>query len=300
MSSKSLSPECSAIVSSKGVLQECHLSVSSQGVPQVGWLQIVTNKYYINLCFSTYVSAFGFVGFILFLLVLPCHLAGNSCRLVFCTKNSQKLHRGAWRRDSNIQERQFQKSKVWGFHSHHGKKKVHLSKLTVCFVRRYFRWLGMIGVFPCLAASQFDRRENVIRFGTCAWTSRPNSSCWCFLAVFVQVPCLYHSEGTSNWLPFPCSFTHNKFKGQNCDDFWLRPVTDLSLSLYIYTVCKFINTVCSIYSDAHHEPVKDSQRLSLWFAGRYHDLIVNMLVACGLLSSISLAFWTPKWLWSSP
>ena len=55
VSSKGVSPVRSAIVSSKGVLQECHLSVSSQ---QVGSLE--------NLCFSTYVSAFGFVGFILF------------------------------------------------------------------------------------------------------------------------------------------------------------------------------------------------------------------------------------------
>ena len=47
MSSKSVLPERSAIVSSKGVLQECHLSVSSQGVPQVGSLEIVTNKYSI-------------------------------------------------------------------------------------------------------------------------------------------------------------------------------------------------------------------------------------------------------------
>ena len=46
-SSKSVLPERSAIVSSKGVLQECCLSVSSQGVPQVGSLEIVTNKYQI-------------------------------------------------------------------------------------------------------------------------------------------------------------------------------------------------------------------------------------------------------------
>ena len=45
MSSKSVLPERSAIVSNKGVLQECHLSVSSQAVPQVGSLEIVTNKY---------------------------------------------------------------------------------------------------------------------------------------------------------------------------------------------------------------------------------------------------------------
>ena len=53
-----------AIVSSKGVLQECHLSVSTQGVSQMGSLENVRNKY--CLCSSTYVSAFGFVGFILF------------------------------------------------------------------------------------------------------------------------------------------------------------------------------------------------------------------------------------------
>ena len=67
VSSKSVLPARSAIVSSKGVLQECHLSVSSQGVPQVGSLETVT-IISINLCFSTYVSAFGFVGFILFFL----------------------------------------------------------------------------------------------------------------------------------------------------------------------------------------------------------------------------------------
>ena len=42
MSSKSVLPERSAIVSSKGVLQECRLSVSSQGVPQGGSLEVVT------------------------------------------------------------------------------------------------------------------------------------------------------------------------------------------------------------------------------------------------------------------
>ena len=64
VSSKSVLPERCAIVSSKGVLQECHLSVSTQGVSQVGSLENVRNKY--CLCSSTYVSAFGFVGFILF------------------------------------------------------------------------------------------------------------------------------------------------------------------------------------------------------------------------------------------
>ena len=65
VSSKSVLPELCAIVSSKGVLQERRLSVSSQGVPQVGSLENLIDKY--CLCSSTYVSAFGFVGFILFL-----------------------------------------------------------------------------------------------------------------------------------------------------------------------------------------------------------------------------------------
>ena len=58
---KSVLQEPCALVSIKGVLQECHPSVSSQGV---GSLENVTNKY----CFysSKDVSAFGFVGFILF------------------------------------------------------------------------------------------------------------------------------------------------------------------------------------------------------------------------------------------
>ena len=70
VSSKSALPERCAIVSSKGVLQECHLSMSSQGVPQVGSLENVIDKY--CLCSSTYVSAFGFVGFILFLMQNAC------------------------------------------------------------------------------------------------------------------------------------------------------------------------------------------------------------------------------------
>ena len=64
VSSKSVLPERCAIVSSKGILQECHLSVSTQGVSQGGSLENVRNRY--RLCSSTYVSAFGFVGFILF------------------------------------------------------------------------------------------------------------------------------------------------------------------------------------------------------------------------------------------
>ena len=67
VSYKSVLQEPCALVSSKGVPQECHLCVSSQGVAQVGSLENVTNKY--CLCSSTYVSAFGFVGFILFLLL---------------------------------------------------------------------------------------------------------------------------------------------------------------------------------------------------------------------------------------
>ena len=64
VSSKSVLPERCAIVSSKGALQEYHLSVSTQGVSQVGSLENVRNEY--CLYSSTYVSAFGFVGFILF------------------------------------------------------------------------------------------------------------------------------------------------------------------------------------------------------------------------------------------
>ena len=65
VSSKSVLQECQVRVSSKkGVLQVCHLSVSRQGVPQVGSPENVINKY--CFCSSTYVSAFGFVGFIWF------------------------------------------------------------------------------------------------------------------------------------------------------------------------------------------------------------------------------------------
>ena len=73
MSYKSVKQECHArvsnkkrctIVSSKGVLQERRPSVSTQGVSQVGSQENVRTKY--CLCSSKYVSAFGFVGFILF------------------------------------------------------------------------------------------------------------------------------------------------------------------------------------------------------------------------------------------
>ena len=63
---RSVLQECQVKVSSKkGVLQECHLSVSRQGVPQVGSLENVISYKYC-FCSSIYVSAFGFVGFILF------------------------------------------------------------------------------------------------------------------------------------------------------------------------------------------------------------------------------------------
>ena len=64
VSNKGVSAEPCAIVSCKGVLQECRLSVSTKGVSPVGSLASVKNK--CRLCSSTYVSAFGFVGFILF------------------------------------------------------------------------------------------------------------------------------------------------------------------------------------------------------------------------------------------
>ena len=71
-------PECCAIVSSKGVKNECHLSVSSQGV-QVASLENVINKY--CLCSSTYVSAFGFVGFILFFSTSKMNQNGSKCKI---------------------------------------------------------------------------------------------------------------------------------------------------------------------------------------------------------------------------
>ena len=77
MSSKSVLKECQVRVSSKkGVLQECHLSVSRPGVPQVGLLENVINMF--CFCSSTYVSAFGFVGFILFR--VGTRFSGNSLR----------------------------------------------------------------------------------------------------------------------------------------------------------------------------------------------------------------------------
>ena len=86
MSSKSVLPECCAIVSSKGVLQECHLSVSTQGVSQVGSLENVR-------LFLIYVSAFGFVGFIFFSVLIDvvystfliCGEAGMNLNLLFAT-----------------------------------------------------------------------------------------------------------------------------------------------------------------------------------------------------------------------
>ena len=79
VSSKSVLPERCAIVSSKGALQEWRLSVPTQGVSQVGSLENVRNKY--CLCSSTYVSAFGFVGFILF------YEIGNQTVPMFCFRN---------------------------------------------------------------------------------------------------------------------------------------------------------------------------------------------------------------------
>ena len=77
--------------SKKGVLQECHLSVSRQGVPQADSLENVTNKY--RFCSSTYVSAFGFVGFILF--------EGNLAeKLLFATSNQSAL---VSKKDSQLQ-----------------------------------------------------------------------------------------------------------------------------------------------------------------------------------------------------
>ena len=81
MSGKRVLPERCAIVSSKGVLQECHLSVSTQGVSQARSLENVARKH--CLCSSTYVSAFGFVGFILFDFCAP-FLYNFNMFLCFC------------------------------------------------------------------------------------------------------------------------------------------------------------------------------------------------------------------------
>ena len=82
MSSKSVLKECQVRVSSKkGVLQECHLSVSRQGVPQVGSLENVINRYFF--CSSAYVSAFGFVGFILFFFFFSISLLMLLGHLIF-------------------------------------------------------------------------------------------------------------------------------------------------------------------------------------------------------------------------
>ena len=86
VSSKSVLQECQVRVSSKkGVLQECHPSVSRQGVPQVGSRENVINKY--CFCPSTYVSAFGFVGFILFFSRMRSEGSrftwGSGCEAVF-------------------------------------------------------------------------------------------------------------------------------------------------------------------------------------------------------------------------
>ena len=71
------------MVSSKGVLQDCHLSVSSQGVPQGVSLENVTNTY--CLCYSTSVSAFGFLGILFFFWGGSCicsvSLGGCACPL---------------------------------------------------------------------------------------------------------------------------------------------------------------------------------------------------------------------------
>ena len=53
--------------------------MSSQGVPQVGSLKNVTNKY--CLCSSTFVSAFGFVGFILFFFSSGSENKGYQCQM---------------------------------------------------------------------------------------------------------------------------------------------------------------------------------------------------------------------------
>ena len=74
--------------SKKGVLQECHLSVSRQGVPQVGLLENVLNKY--CFCSSTYVSAFGFVGFNIRITVDNCHTTVNPPQKNFSPAKTQR------------------------------------------------------------------------------------------------------------------------------------------------------------------------------------------------------------------
>ena len=68
VSSKSVLQECLTRVSSKSVKQGCPTRVSPQcvnpGCLTSEFAGNVTNKY--CLCLSTYMSAFGFVGFILF------------------------------------------------------------------------------------------------------------------------------------------------------------------------------------------------------------------------------------------
>ena len=57
--------ECCAIVLSKSVLPDCQISVSCQGVPQLCPVEDVISIAFLPQQSSTYVSAFGFVGFIL-------------------------------------------------------------------------------------------------------------------------------------------------------------------------------------------------------------------------------------------
>ena len=100
VSSKSVLQECHVRVSSKkGVLQECHLSVSRQGVPQVGSLENVINKY--CFCSSTYVSAFGFVGFILFSFPRRSRCSfpdslGNQLKMLWDALTPVNAPRSAW------------------------------------------------------------------------------------------------------------------------------------------------------------------------------------------------------------